>query len=99
MITEYASGNWLVKSGSEDDFIARWTELLEWTRSNGPGLHSMQLIRDREDDRHFVSFASWESLEALERWRSHPEFAVRLSACRALCEEFRGSNYTLAATA
>ena len=26
-----------------------------------------------------------------------PEFAERLSACRALCDEFRGSSYTLAA--
>jgi len=93
----FASGNWIVTSGSQEQFIARWTEFLEWTRASAPGLLSGQLIQDSEDPSHFISFASWESQEAMQTWRSMPDFATRLSACRALCDDFRGSTYTVAA--
>jgi heme-degrading monooxygenase HmoA len=95
----YASGNWIVKHGSQEDFVARWTEFLEWTRERAPGLASAQLIQDSEDPSHFISFAGWESAEAMARWRELPEFATWLAACRALCEDFRGSSYRLAAAA
>ena len=32
----YASGNWLVTSGSEDEFVSRWTDFLQWTREDLP---------------------------------------------------------------
>ncbi len=99
MENDFASGNWVVRAGCEDEFVARWTEFLQWTRAAAPGLHSVHLIRDLEDSRHFVSVASWDSADAMQRWRSVPEFAERLAACRALCDDFRGSSYTLAATA
>jgi heme-degrading monooxygenase HmoA len=97
MTNQYASGNWIVKQGSEQEFVARWTSFLEWTRDCAPGLQSASLIQDADDPRHFVSFATWESLKTLKAWRSQPEFAHKLAACRELCEDFRGSNYTVAA--
>lgn len=97
MSEEFASGNWCVSSGREEEFITRWLEFLEWTRKTVPGLRSARLIRDAEDHRHFISFADWDSAEALGRWRSLPGFAERLAACRDLCDDFRGSNYTVAA--
>jgi hypothetical protein len=39
-----------------------------------------------------------ESEEAMAAWRALPDFTVQLSACRALCDDFRGSSYRLAAT-
>jgi len=98
MSDQYASGNWVVNRGRENEFIERWTEFLEWTRASARGLRSAQLIQDADDRRHFISFASWESLEAMTIWRSLPDFTTRLGACRALCEDFRGSSYTVAAT-
>lgn len=97
MGTAYASGNWIVMSGREEEFVQRWTEFLDWTRSSFESMRSAHLIRDAENSRHFVSFASWDSAEALLGWRSRPEFADRFSACRALCDDFRGSSYTVAA--
>ncbi len=94
----FASGNWIVNHGRQGEFIARWTEFLEWTRASAPGLLSAHLIQDSDDPIHFVSFASWESQEAMRTWRSLPDFATKLSACRALCDDFRGSTYTVAAT-
>jgi heme-degrading monooxygenase HmoA len=95
----FASGNWVVRAGREDDFVARWKEFLEWTRASAPGLVSARLIRDGGDSRHFISFAIWESAQMIEKWRSLPGFGTRLSACRELCDDFRGSSYTVAATA
>ena len=94
----YASGSWVVNRGLEKDFIQRWMEFLQWTRSSTAGLRSAQLIQDSEEPRHFVSFAAWESSEAMKTWRSLPDFAGRLGACRQLCEDFRGSSYTVVAT-
>ena len=94
--TVYASGNWVVTKGREEEFVRRWTEFLQWTRASFDELGSAHLIRDEETPAHFVSFATWQSVEALREWRSRPEFAVRMGACRALCDDFRGSSYTLA---
>ena len=94
----YGSGNWVVAAGKDGEFIARWTEFLGWTRAAAPGLRWARLIQDDQNARHFISFASWESLEALASWRSLPEFAVKMGACRALCDDFRGGDYTVAAT-
>jgi heme-degrading monooxygenase HmoA len=97
MSDQFASGNWVVRQGGESEFVARWTEFLEWTRACAPGLVSAQLIQDSDDPRHFISFASWESVETMQTWRSLPAFRDRLSACRELCDDFRGSSYTVAA--
>jgi heme-degrading monooxygenase HmoA len=93
----YTSGNWIVKSGSEEEFIARWTEFTEWALANAPGAEHFVLIREIADPTHFVSFGAWEAPEAVEAWRSRPEFQQRLAACRALCEDFSPSDSTLAA--
>jgi heme-degrading monooxygenase HmoA len=95
--TVYTSGTWIVTKGREDEFVRRWTEFLQWTRSTFGELGTAQLIRDEETPGNFVSFATWKRIEAVRDWRSRPEFADRLSACRALCDEFHGSSYTLAA--
>jgi heme-degrading monooxygenase HmoA len=94
----YASGDWVVTAGNEQAFLGRWTEFLGWTRAAAPGLRWARLIQDADNARHFISFASWDSQEALRSWRSLPEFAARLGACRALCDDFRGGDYTVVAT-
>ena|ERR1700737_4200353 len=97
MNSPYASGNWLVKSGREKEFVQRWIEFLEWTRSSFKELQSAQLILDSTDSRRFVSFSGWNSAEAVQQWRSRPEFADKFGACRELCDDFQGFDYTLAA--
>jgi heme-degrading monooxygenase HmoA len=93
MAESYASGNWHVSEGSEEEFIQRWREFLEWTRDNADGFHEASLIRDDGDPRHFVSFARWDSAEAQAAWRSLPEFPQKMGACRHLCEEMTGGPY------
>jgi quinol monooxygenase YgiN len=97
MNSPYASGDWMVGAGSEEEFVKRWTEFLEWTRAAFSECRAAHLIQEAQNPRHFISFASWDSADALQRWRSRPEFAQKMGACRALCEDFRGGDYGLAA--
>jgi len=93
----YTSGNWIVKQGSEDEFIRRWTDFTEWALANAPGAEHFVLIREDADPRHFVSFGAWEDAGSVKGWRERPEFQQRMAACRELCEDFRPSDSTLAA--
>jgi quinol monooxygenase YgiN len=92
---DMVSGDWHVRPGSEDEFVKRWTEFLDWTRASARGFRGARLIRDTEDGSHFLSFAEWDSDEARQAWRGLPDFPLRLGACRALCEDMRGVNYDL----
>lgn len=91
------SGDWRVRQGCEDDFVARWREFLLWTRANAAGYIGARLIRDTKDERHFISIAEWEGAAARLTWRSLPEFPPLFGACRALCDEMRGADYDIVA--
>src|SRR5436309_15382349 len=94
----YTSGNWIVNEGSEDEFIARWTEFTEWALANAPGADHFVLIRERADAGRFVSVGEWEDAESVKAWRERPEFRQRLAASRATTVDLRPSDSTLAAT-
>ena len=97
MNNPYASGRWVVTEGKEEEFVRRWMDFLGWTRSSYKDLESARLISDNHNSRRFVSFAGWNSADALNQWRSSAGFAERFGACRALCDEFEGADYVLAA--
>jgi hypothetical protein len=44
-----------------------------------------------------MSFGSWGSREAADRWRGSSIFIERMKACRALCERFEPCDATLVA--
>ncbi|MFL5796438.1 MAG: antibiotic biosynthesis monooxygenase family protein [Actinomycetota bacterium] len=94
MTESYASGNWHLQQGKEDEFIQRWTEFLEGTRNEHPALVSAQLIRDEADTAHFLSVSQWESTEAREAWKQSAGFQERFQACRALTDQFESSDYS-----
>jgi heme-degrading monooxygenase HmoA len=96
-VQDYSSGDWHVRAGSEDEFIARWREFLEWTRESVPGFVSARLVRDVAESGHFVSLGEWDSADAVDAWMTLPEFATKYGACTELCEQARGTRYTLAA--
>ena len=96
-IQDYSSGDWHVRAGSEDAFIARWTEFLEWTRDSAPGFVSAKLVRDAADTSHYVSLGEWNGAAAAAAWMTLPDFAAKYGACAELCEQARGSRYTVAA--
>ena len=90
----YASGSWLVAAGNEDEFLARWRAFLEWTRDSMPGFRTARLIRDTDNPRHYISLAHWDSAEQRAAWKASPGFREKMGACRALCDDMSGSDYT-----
>jgi len=94
----YASGEWLVRAQSEEEFIKRWTTFSESTLSNAPGAVSFVLVCSNEDPRRFLSLGAWENQEAQQAWRAMPQRQELLDQCRELCEEVKVRSYTLAAS-
>jgi quinol monooxygenase YgiN len=93
----YSSGEWLVREGSEEEFIEAWTNFTEWSLENAEGAESFILVRSMEDPKKFLSLGAWESQQAQEAWREMPQMQVMLGQCRALCDEYDTHRYTLAA--
>jgi heme-degrading monooxygenase HmoA len=83
----YSHTTWRVKEGCEDDFIALWNEWVTWSRRQGFDTHAM-LLRDAEDPRTFISFAPWESLDAVKNWRQLPGYHDRIVRLREQVEQF-----------
>ena len=71
---QYASGNWHVQAGSEDEFIARWQAFITESAQTTPGFGSARLLRDADDPRHFLSFSDWADATSREAWKASPEF-------------------------
>ncbi len=94
----YASGSWQVRSGEEQEFVARWSDFLGWTRDNHRDLKFATLVRAEGDGSRFVSMAGFESREARDAWKASEGFMERFSACRELCDEFQGGDFSLAAS-
>jgi len=92
----YSSANWLVKEGSEEDFVSRWNAFVEWSLENAPGLESGILVRDSDNPSRFLSLGAWDTAEAMQAWRQMPEFQELFEGCRELCDEVQVRSYTLA---
>ncbi|MCX5150556.1 antibiotic biosynthesis monooxygenase [Streptomyces sp. NBC_00320] len=91
--TYWSSASWQVTEGKADEFIARWTDFLNWTNETTDGVLSGRLVRDAGDPHHFLSFGSWRDADAIDAWRADPQFAVHFGACRAVCEDVRAASY------
>ena len=56
-----SSGEWLVREGSEEEFIEAWTSFTEWSLENAEGAESFILVRSMEDPKKFLFLGAWES--------------------------------------
>lgn len=89
----YTSGNWHVRSGSEEEFIKRWTEFAESARPKARG--RFVLIRENDDPKHFVSVGTWSTEEDVRAWMEMPEFKETFAHLGSLCDEYHGGPYSL----
>jgi heme-degrading monooxygenase HmoA len=92
----FTSGRWLVREGSEKEFIGRWSALTLWSLREAEGAQFFYLIQDTREPRRFLSFGAWDEPESVQAWRQQPKFGELLGACRELCDEFEAHDYTLA---
>ncbi len=90
----YTCGTWIVRDGSEEEFVTRWTALVN-SADDGPGAESFILIQDRQDPHRFISFGAWDEWTSIDGWRASDAFKERMGACRELCEDFRPGDSTL----
>ena len=88
MRSPYTLGEWTVRAGHEEDFVAAWRQLAEWTADNIPGSSWAKLLQDRDAPDRFVSFGPWTDHEAIAAWRQHPGFGERVARIRELVEAF-----------
>jgi heme-degrading monooxygenase HmoA len=93
-LEHYASGNWLVYEGKEEEFVTRWKDWIGESTESVPGFGSARLIRSVASPRNFLSFSDWKSAESRDTWKASPEFARGMAACRELCEDFQGGDFT-----
>jgi len=95
MTQPYTCGIWTVKAGAQEQFVAAWTDLAEWTGREVQGSGRATLLRDRNAANRFVSFGPWESLEAIEHWRSLDGWQERVGRLRVLLDGFEPSTLEL----
>ncbi len=85
----FTSGEWFVKPGHEEQFFAAWTA----SKSPVPPLQGVRtrprLLRDLRTTSRFVSFAEFESLEAIEEFRSRPDFDELVGAMREHLDDLK----------
>jgi heme-degrading monooxygenase HmoA len=96
MSVTYSSGAWTVKEGEGEAFVEAWTEFARWLNTM-PGAGTARLTRDLGEPGHFLSFAPWESAEAMQAWKSAPEFRERMAALQEHVTEFTPSEFELVA--
>jgi heme-degrading monooxygenase HmoA len=87
MAEVYSSGTWRAKDGEEKDFEEAWTGFAEWL-STIPGSGTARLTKDMDNPGVYVSFAPWESLDAMHAWKSSPDFPKHMGAVQAHVAEF-----------
>ncbi len=86
--TPYTCGIWMVKRDRADEFVAAWTELAEWSAATVPGARGARLLRDRNNTDRFVSLGPWDSIDAIERWRSMEGWKERVGKIRQMLSGF-----------
>jgi heme-degrading monooxygenase HmoA len=92
-IVDFASGNWTVSAGKNDEFLARWEEFLQWTKAEAKGFVEATLLHDLDNTQHYVSLGRWETSGDRDAWKAMPAFGEHLMACRSLCDDFSSSDY------
>ena len=96
MSEAYSSGAWTGKEGEGEAFVEGWTEFARWL-STMPGAGTARLARDPSEPRRYLSFAPWESAEAMHAWKSNPEFPQRIAPVQEHVAEFTPSEFELVA--
>lgn len=97
MIELYTYSVWVVKAGREEEFVARWREMAEWSAANVAGTGVAQLLQDEGHPGRFISFGPWESRQAVASWRSRLGFQERIGRMRELLETFTTATLDLRA--
>lgn len=76
--------------------MRRWADWIAWSHGQGLGANA-RLLRDVEQPGTFISFGPWASLDVVRRWRSDPEYHVRVARMYEVVESFEPRTLELSA--
>jgi heme-degrading monooxygenase HmoA len=83
----FTYGRFEVAPENEELFVGAWSEFATWaSERNGAG--SLRLIRDVRHAGRFISLGQWDDAEAIQAWKSSPEFKERLGRVVRRATEF-----------
>ena len=83
----YTHTTWRVTAGSEDEFVVRWNEWVDWSHREGLAAQAL-LLRDLEEPRTLVSFGLWEDSSAVRNWRALAGYHERVARLSEVVESF-----------
>ena len=92
----YTHTSWHVKAGSEDEFVARWNEWVEWSHRQGLAASAL-LLRDVEKPSTFVSIGAWENLSAVRNWRDLEGYQERVGRLSEVVQSFEPRTFEVVA--
>jgi heme-degrading monooxygenase HmoA len=83
----YTTGSWQPFPGQEEAFVAAWREFAGWAATL-EGAGGAILARDLRAEGRYVSFLDWADMDAVRRWKGHPEFKERMSRVQRFVDKF-----------
>jgi heme-degrading monooxygenase HmoA len=93
----YTSGRWSVKPGHEEAFARAFAE--SGVKDVNPPIRGLlqrpRLLRDLSQPRSYLSYAVWESREAIEEFRSRPDFPPMIARMKEHLDDMQISTLEL----
>ena len=83
----FTYGRFEVAPENEEPFVGAWSEFATWA-SERNGAATLRLVRDVRQPGRYVSFGQWDDAEAIQAWKSSPEFKERLGRVVRHATEF-----------
>lgn len=79
----FSAGDWMVKEGRDArSFIQAWLGSVEMDPPIDGLRVRPRLLKDLNRPGHYLSFAEWESREAIEAFRARPDFPSAIARIR-----------------
>jgi heme-degrading monooxygenase HmoA len=93
----YTSGRWKVKEGHGNAFLVAFAA--SGVDDIDPPIRGLverpRLLQDLNDPHLYLSYAVWDSREAIDAFRSRPDFAVMIERMREHLDDMQISTLTL----
>ena len=93
----YTSGRWLVKPGHEEAFARAFAE--SGVHDVDPPIRGLlqrpRLLRDLGHPRSYLSYAVWESREAIDEFRARPDFPAMIARMKEHLDDMQISTLEL----
>ncbi|WP_083266435.1 antibiotic biosynthesis monooxygenase family protein [Arthrobacter sp. U41] len=93
----YTSGRWSVKPGHEEAFARAFAE--SGVKDVDPPIRGLlqrpRLLRDLNQPSSYLSYAVWESREAIEEFRSRPDFQAMIARMKEHLDDMQISTLEL----